>query len=189
MLQLSRKPEAFGRTVLEALAVGRTVLGWNHGGVGELLTQLQPDGAVPPFDTAALQRRAAMLLMHSPELPPDIPYTLQTMQSATLQVYDEALHLTLCSISKPALLLDVGRWAPVCVVVFVAFWPLPGLAATVLTLSALLASYYLIRYRFRGGTQLLDSPAWALTSVLFMAYWLPAGGVFIRSVGAFRELA
>lgn len=77
------------------------------------------------------------------------------------------------SISKPALLLDVGRWAPVCVVLFVAFWPLPGLAATVLTLSALLASYYLIRYRFRGGTQLLDSPAWALTSVLFMAYWLP----------------
>ncbi|HHW4672552.1 MAG TPA: O-antigen ligase family protein, partial [Xylella fastidiosa subsp. pauca] len=77
------------------------------------------------------------------------------------------------SISKPALLLDVGRWAPVCVVVFVAFWPLPGLAATVLTLSALLASYSLIRYRFRGGTQLLDSPAWALTSVLFMAYWLP----------------
>lgn len=47
VLQLSRKPEAFGRTVLEALAVGRTVLGWNHGGVGELLTQLQPDGAVP----------------------------------------------------------------------------------------------------------------------------------------------
>lgn len=89
VLQLSRKPEAFGRTVLEALAVGRTVLGWNHGGVGELLTQLQPDGAVPTFDTAALQRRAAMLLMHSPELPSDIPYTLQTMQSATLQVYDE----------------------------------------------------------------------------------------------------
>ncbi|AAO27976.1 glycosyltransferase [Xylella fastidiosa subsp. fastidiosa] len=89
VLQLSRKPEAFGRTVLEALAVGRTVLGWNHGGVGELLTQLQPDGAVSPFDTAVLQRRAAMLLMHSPELPPDIPYTLQTMQSATLQVYDE----------------------------------------------------------------------------------------------------
>ncbi|AAF82916.1 O-antigen ligase family protein [Xylella fastidiosa] len=79
----------------------------------------------------------------------------------------------LAYISKPALLLDVGRWAPVCVVVFVAFWPLPGLAATVLTLSALLASYSLIRYRFRGGTQLLDSPAWALTSVLFMAYWLP----------------
>src|SRR5690606_12535407 len=33
ILQLSRKPEAFGRTVLEALSVGRPVLGWDHGGV------------------------------------------------------------------------------------------------------------------------------------------------------------
>ncbi|HHW4678518.1 MAG TPA: O-antigen ligase family protein [Xylella sp.] len=73
----------------------------------------------------------------------------------------------------PLSLLDVGRWAPVCVVVFVAFWPLPGLAAAVLTLSALLASYHLIRYRFRGGTQLLEGSTWALTTVLFMAYWLP----------------
>ena len=27
--------------------------------------------------------------------------------------------------------------------------------------------------RFRGGAQLLSGPAWALTSVLFFAYWLP----------------
>jgi glycosyltransferase involved in cell wall biosynthesis/uncharacterized Zn-finger protein len=39
VLQLSRKPEAFGRTVLEALSVGRPVLGWDHGGVGELLAR------------------------------------------------------------------------------------------------------------------------------------------------------
>ncbi|EWS77662.1 glycosyltransferase family 4 protein [Xylella taiwanensis] len=89
VLQLSCKPEAFGRTVLEALAVGRPVLGWNHGGVGELLTQLQPDGAVAPFDADVLQTRAEMLLTHSPELPQVIPYTLQAMQSATLKVYDE----------------------------------------------------------------------------------------------------
>ena len=37
VLQVSRKPEAFGRTVIEALSVGRPVLGWDHGGVGELL--------------------------------------------------------------------------------------------------------------------------------------------------------
>ncbi|MBR7512864.1 glycosyltransferase, partial [Mycobacterium tuberculosis] len=37
VLQLSDKPEAFGRTVVEALSVGRPVLGWDHGGVGELL--------------------------------------------------------------------------------------------------------------------------------------------------------
>jgi O-antigen ligase len=31
----------------------------------------------------------------------------------------------------------------------------------------------LIASRFRGGNQLLGGPAWALTSVLFFAYWLP----------------
>ncbi|HLT43464.1 MAG TPA: glycosyltransferase, partial [Luteimonas sp.] len=42
VLQLSRKPEAFGRTVVEALSSARPVLGWAHGGVGELLRELQP---------------------------------------------------------------------------------------------------------------------------------------------------
>ncbi|MFT4248028.1 MAG: glycosyltransferase family 4 protein [Pseudomonas sp.] len=89
VLQLSRKPEAFGRTVLEALAVGRPVLGWAHGGVGELLGQLQPEGAVTPFDEAALAAGAAALLRQPPRAPQQIPYTLQAMQSATLKVYDE----------------------------------------------------------------------------------------------------
>ena len=40
VLQLSRKPEAFGRTVIESLSVGRPVVGWAHGGVGELLAGL-----------------------------------------------------------------------------------------------------------------------------------------------------
>ncbi|KGK56605.1 MULTISPECIES: glycosyltransferase [Xanthomonas] len=89
VLQLSRKPEAFGRTVVEALAVGRPVLGWAHGGVGELLTELQPAGAVPAFDTAALHARALGLLQRPPAPPAVLPYTLQAMQSATLKVYDE----------------------------------------------------------------------------------------------------
>jgi len=91
VLQLSRKPEAFGRTVVEALAVGRPVLGWAHGGAGELLAQLQPEGAVPAFDPAALRAAATRLLAHPPP-PPAIPYTLQAMQRATLAVYDELRH-------------------------------------------------------------------------------------------------
>ncbi len=89
VLQLSRKPEAFGRTVIEALAVGRPVLGWAHGGVGELLAQLQPSGAVPAFDEAGLLARCRQLLEQPPAPPPSIPYTLQQMQHATLAVYDE----------------------------------------------------------------------------------------------------
>ena len=87
VLQLSRKPEAFGRTVIEALSVGRPVLGWAHGGVGELLDELQPEGAVAAFDTDALAARARALLASPPSLPLTMPYTLQAMQDSTLAVY------------------------------------------------------------------------------------------------------
>jgi len=95
VLQLSRKPEAFGRTVIEALAAGRPVLGWAHGGVGELLQELYPDGAVPPFDTEALAARALALITRGP-LPDHtmIPYTLQRMQRDTLSIYDELINDT-----------------------------------------------------------------------------------------------
>ncbi|PPU98022.1 glycosyl transferase [Xanthomonas populi] len=89
VLQLSRKPEAFGRTVVEALSVGRPVLGWAHGGVGELLAELQPAGAVPAFDAQALCAQALRMLRQAPTPPVALPYTLQAMQSATLKVYDE----------------------------------------------------------------------------------------------------
>lgn len=89
VLQLSRKPESFGRTVLEALSVGRPVVGWDHGGVGELLRALQPAGAVAPFDAGALYRAARAAIDGPPPLPATIPFTLQAMQDATLSVYDE----------------------------------------------------------------------------------------------------
>jgi glycosyltransferase involved in cell wall biosynthesis len=91
VLQLSRKPEAFGRTVLEALAVGTPVLGWDHGGVGELLHALQPAGVVQPFDAMALADTAARLLDDPPSPPVTIPHTLRAMQEATLAVYAELL--------------------------------------------------------------------------------------------------
>lgn len=92
VLQLSRKPEAFGRTVLEALAVGRPVSGWAHGGVGELLRELQPQGAVAPFDETALAAAASALLAQSmPTAVTMSAYTLQAMQAATLACYQELI--------------------------------------------------------------------------------------------------
>jgi glycosyltransferase involved in cell wall biosynthesis len=88
VLQLSRKPESFGRTVIEALSVGRPVLGWAHGGVGELLRALQPGGAVPPFDMAALANAARQLLAHPPAAAATMQlYRLDAMQEATLALY------------------------------------------------------------------------------------------------------
>lgn len=89
VLQLSRKPESFGRTVIEALAVGRPVLGWAHGGVGELLQEFEPRGAVAPFDPDALHAAARDLLARPPAPPASIPYTLQSLQESTLAVYQE----------------------------------------------------------------------------------------------------
>lgn len=89
VLQLSRKPEAFGRTVVEALSVGRPVLGWAHGGVGELLARLQPQGAVAPFDASELASAATALLRTPPPLPATLPFTLQAMQRQTLDLYAE----------------------------------------------------------------------------------------------------
>lgn len=91
VLQLSRKPEAFGRTVVEALACGRPVLGWDHGGVGELLAQLQPRGAVAPFDAPALHGAACELLTQAPAAVDTMAFSLRAMQEATLAVYAELL--------------------------------------------------------------------------------------------------
>jgi glycosyltransferase involved in cell wall biosynthesis len=89
VLQLSEKPEAFGRTVLEALSIGRPVLGWAHGGVGELLAELYPAGAVALGEGDALLQRATELLAAPPPPPASIPYTLAAMQQATLALYAE----------------------------------------------------------------------------------------------------
>ena len=65
------------------------------------------------------------------------------------------------------------RWAPAWVIAFVALWPAPAYAEGVLVLGALAGLAKLVGSRFRGGAALLSGPAWALTSVLFAAYWLP----------------
>jgi len=92
ILQLSIKPEAFGRTVLEALALCRPVLGYAHGGVGELLAELYPAGRVPTADEARLVERAAELLRLAPPIAPMTRYRLDNMQQATLAVYAEVVH-------------------------------------------------------------------------------------------------
>ncbi len=90
VLQLSRKPEAFGRTVIEAFSVGRPVVGWAHGGVGELLAELQPLGAVPAFDEDVLLDTAQDVLAHPPPpLATMAAYTLRAMQDATLALYHD----------------------------------------------------------------------------------------------------
>ena len=87
VLQLSNEPESFGRTVIESLSLCRPVLGYAHGGVDELLTDLYPAGRVPPGDVSRLTERAAELLRAAPAIQPLTRYRLQDMQAATLDLY------------------------------------------------------------------------------------------------------
>jgi len=89
VLQLSNKPESFGRTVIEALSLCRPVLGYAHGGVGELLAELYPAGRVAPGDRERLVERAAELLRVAPPIPLLQNYRLSDMQQAVLALYEE----------------------------------------------------------------------------------------------------
>ena len=80
------------------------------------------------------------------------------------------------------------RWAPAWVLTFVALWPAPGYAEAVMVLGALAAIVRLLLGRFRGGTRLLSGAAWALTSALFAAYWLPQAISAIDAVDVGRAL-
>jgi len=91
ILQLSTQPESFGRTVVEALALGRPVLGWAHGGVGELLAELYPQGGVPLGDAPALTERAVELLRAPAPVAPLEKYRLADMQAATLTLYADVV--------------------------------------------------------------------------------------------------
>lgn len=91
VLSLSREPEAFGRVSLEALSLGRPVIAYAHGGVGEQLAAILPRGAVPVGDhVTAVQRLMAWYGM-PPQVPTRQPFTLERMLTATLEVYREAV--------------------------------------------------------------------------------------------------
>lgn len=80
------------------------------------------------------------------------------------------------------------RWAPWWVIAFVALWPMPGIAEGVMVLGAIVTLVRLVMVRFRGGATLLGPHAWALTSVLFAAYWLPQAFAAIDAVDVPRAL-
>ena len=87
---LSQQPESFGRTVLEAMALGKPVVGYDCGGVGELLGALFPAGRVPPGDAEKLLETTRAVI-GSGALPAAVgePFTLDAMCRSTLDVYRE----------------------------------------------------------------------------------------------------
>jgi len=101
VVSASTDPEGFGRTVIEAQAMGRPVVATDHGGAAETVEHLVTGWRVPPGDAAAL----AEAIDHALWMPPDYRqalgeraraavcagYTAAAMQAATLDVYRELL--------------------------------------------------------------------------------------------------
>lgn len=90
VLSLSTQPESFGRTVLEPLSEGRPVVGYDHGGVAEILQALYPSGAAPVRDIEAVAGKVQSIL-HGQVAPPrqNTEFLLSTMAEKTMALYGE----------------------------------------------------------------------------------------------------
>lgn len=92
VLSLSNRPESFGRTVLEPLSMQVPVVAYDHGGVGEVMHALFPEGAVEPGDTeAAIDKADAALRQALPKPRQNETFLLSRMCEGTLAVYRELL--------------------------------------------------------------------------------------------------
>jgi len=87
----SDPPEAFGRTVPEALHLGVPVIGWDHGGVQETLAVLFPQGAVTPGDRTQLLERSRVFLAQPPSVAESPAFGLQESMDKTMAVYHSVL--------------------------------------------------------------------------------------------------
>ena len=84
----SQPPEAFGRTSLEALSLGTPVVGFDGSGVGEILSELFPEGLIQPGDVNELVDRVISIFDGSPIVKPNQIFTLQNMLDGTMDVYN-----------------------------------------------------------------------------------------------------
>ena len=73
-----------------ALSLGRPVVGYDHGGVGEQLAAILPEGRVPVGDRERVVERLQAWYRTPPQVPAEQPFTLERMLSATLEVYQDA---------------------------------------------------------------------------------------------------
>lgn len=101
VVNTSARPEPFGRNVIEAQAMGRPIVAFNHGGAAETVMDRQTGFLVPPGDVHAL----AAAIVEALDMPDEerawlawrarqavlAGYTTTAMQVSTLQVYSEVM--------------------------------------------------------------------------------------------------
>lgn len=87
----SDPPEAFGRTMPEALSMGVPVIAWNHGGIKEVLRRMYPFGAVQADNFGALVQRTGIFLQQSPMVGKSDAFSLEASMDQTMNLYHSAL--------------------------------------------------------------------------------------------------
>ena len=98
VIHASIEPEAFGRTVIEAQAMGRVIIASDLGGPRETVADGVTGWLTPPGDAAALAARIRTVLAEPPERRAamgeaarrQVP-SMEAMQQATLALYRELL--------------------------------------------------------------------------------------------------
>jgi glycosyltransferase involved in cell wall biosynthesis len=88
----SDPPEAFGRTMPEALSMGVPVIAWNHGGIKEILREMYPLGAVQADNFGALVQRTGNFLQQSPMVGISNAFSLEASMDQTMNLYHSALN-------------------------------------------------------------------------------------------------
>lgn len=92
VLSLSNQAETFGRTTLEALSVGTPVIGWNRGGVAEILSQLYPQGLVDEDDKNTLLAKLKLHIDQQQNVAPVTIFSLQDMCNQTITLYKQVIN-------------------------------------------------------------------------------------------------
>ena len=91
VMNLSSKPEPFGRTIIEAAACGSHVMGWDRGGVKESINSINPVGLVEYGNVEMLAKQIDEVLVTSPPESIPVQFTKESLVSATMKVYELAL--------------------------------------------------------------------------------------------------
>tara|TARA_B100001057_G_scaffold131677_1_gene130920 strand:- start:698 stop:1774 length:1077 start_codon:yes stop_codon:yes gene_type:complete len=87
---LSQTPEPFGRTMIEAIACGAKVVGWDHGGASEILTELFPQGLVSLNNMDELVE-TTKLVSSQESWPRENTFTASRMTNSTISLYQSLI--------------------------------------------------------------------------------------------------
>jgi glycosyltransferase involved in cell wall biosynthesis len=93
VVSCSTDPEAFGRVTLEALALGKPVAAYDHGGVAEQLEAMLPEGKIPAGNL--VQMVELLKVWYRKPLEPSVtnPFTLKNMCLETNNRYRDIIGL------------------------------------------------------------------------------------------------